>query len=91
MTQACADSLASRQLTAYNVNNFVEAEKLGNQLAEIAPDKTGARALTAWSAYKTGDPKKAADIFGELYDRSHDHDLANGLALSYGRRVRRRR
>jgi tetratricopeptide (TPR) repeat protein len=82
LAQACADSLASRQLAAYNANNFAEAEKLGDQLAEIAPDKAGPRVLTAWSAYKTGDTKKAASIFAELYDRNHDHDLANGLALS---------
>jgi cellulose synthase operon protein C len=82
LAQACADSLASRQLAAYNANNFAEAEKLGDQLAEIAPDKAGPRALTAWSAYKTGDTKKAAGIFAELYHRNHDHDLANGLALS---------
>lgn len=82
LAQACADSLASRQLAAYNANNFAKAEQLGDRLAEIAPDKTGPRALTAWSAYKTGDTKKAAGIFAELYDRNHDHDLANGLALS---------
>jgi cellulose synthase operon protein C len=82
LAQACADSIASRQLAAYKAENYVEAEKLGDQLAEIAPDQSGPRALTAWSAYHTGDPKKAADIFAELYDRNHDHDLADGLALS---------
>jgi cellulose synthase operon protein C len=82
LAQACADALASRQLAAYNANNYTEAEKLGDQLAAIAPDQSGPRALTAWSAYHTGNPKKAADIFAELYDRNHDHDLANGLALS---------
>jgi cellulose synthase operon protein C len=82
LAQACADSIASRQLSAYNAGNYVEAEKLGDQLAEIAPDRRDARALTAWSAYHAGDPKKAARIFAELYDQNHDHDLANGLALS---------
>jgi hypothetical protein len=82
LAQACTDSIAGRQLAAYKAENYVEAEKLGDQLAEIAPDQSGARVLTAWSAYHTGDPKKAADIFAELYDRKPDHDLANGLALS---------
>ena len=50
LTQACADSVASRQLAAYKAGNYVEAEKLGDQLAVIAPDRRDARALTAWSA-----------------------------------------
>jgi cellulose synthase operon protein C len=82
LAQACADSIASRQLTAYKAGNYAEAEKLGDQLAKIAPDQQGARVLTAWSAYHLGDPKKAAEIFARLYDQTHDHDIANGLALS---------
>jgi tetratricopeptide (TPR) repeat protein len=82
LTEACADALAGRQLAAYNAGNYAEAEKLGDQLAQIAPDRSGPRALTAWSAYKSGDPGKAADIFAELYVQNRDHDLANGLALS---------
>jgi cellulose synthase operon protein C len=82
LAQACADSIASRELAAYNAGDFAEAEKLGDRLGEIAPERTDARALTAWSAYHAGDPKKAARIFGDLYDRKPDRDLANGLALS---------
>ncbi len=82
LTQACADVIANQQLAAYRAGNYAEAEKLGDQLAEIAPDRSGARVLTAWSAYHTGDPKKAADIFAALYDQNHTPDLAQGLALS---------
>ncbi len=82
MAQACADSIASQQLTAYNAGHYAEAEKLGDRLAEVAPERRDAQVLTAWSAYHAGDPKKAARIFGALYDQNHNHDLANGLALS---------
>jgi cellulose synthase operon protein C len=82
LAQACADSLASRELDAYKAGDFGEAEKLGDRLGDIAPNRRDARALTAWSAYHAGDPKKAASIFAELYDRKPDHDLAVGLALS---------
>ncbi len=82
LTQACTDALANQQLVAYKAGNYREAEKLGDQLAEIAPAQTGARVLTAWSAYHTGDPKKAAAIFAALYDQNHTADLAQGLALS---------
>jgi cellulose synthase operon protein C len=82
LTKACADSIAGRQLAAYKAGDYAEAEKLGDQLAAIAPDRLDARALTAWSAYHANNPQKAARIFAELYARKHDHDLANGLALS---------
>ena len=58
--EACADSIASSELDAYNAGDFAEAEKLGDRLGEIAPERSDARALTAWSAYHAGDPKKAA-------------------------------
>jgi cellulose synthase operon protein C len=82
LAQACADSIASQQLAAYNAGHYADAERLGDRLAEVAPERRDARALTAWSAYHAGDPKKAAGIFGDLYDQNHNHDLANGLALS---------
>jgi tetratricopeptide (TPR) repeat protein len=82
LTEACADVLANQQLAAYRAGDYAEAEKLGDQLAEIAPNRSGVRVLTAWSAYHTGDPKKAADIFAALYDQNHTPDLAQGLALS---------
>jgi tetratricopeptide (TPR) repeat protein len=79
---ACADGLAAEQLAAYSAGRYDQAIQLGDRLAKIAPDRTGAAVLEAWSLLRTGHPDESAQRFQTLYESSHDPDLAEGLVES---------
>lgn len=82
LASACADSIASRQLKAYEDGDYAAASQLGEQLETVSPGHRGGRILTAWSALRGNQPGRAADAFAGLYDQQPSTDLAQALAQS---------
>ncbi|MGE5476369.1 MAG: hypothetical protein ACM3Q1_06920 [Bacteroidales bacterium] len=82
LATACVDSIAARQLRAYEAQDYDSARALGERLGDIAPDHRGGRVLTAWSCLRTGHADQAADAFARLYDETPTPDLAQALAQS---------